>query len=213
MAKAQKYRASKQRYLSPKVIPLPGFDTPFDQHLDKNNRWVKLAALIPWDSIVNIYVSRLRNKKIGADSINPRVAIGALIIKHLNSLSDRETVLQIQENVYLQYFIGYSSFCNEAPFDASLFVEFRNRLGLDELNRINEKIVKLYTLSMSTATELETGVEKDDKNKEPNSTINDELPGEGKTKTQGAELEHSPKLGPMVKLKKVLAFDHHDKAK
>lgn len=185
MAKALKYRASKQRYLSPTVIPLPGFETPFDQHLDKNNRWVKLAGLIPWDSIVNIYVSRLRNKKLGADSINPRVVIGALIIKHLNSLSDRETVLQIQENVYMQYFIGYSSFCNEAPFDASLFVEFRNRLGLDELNRINEKIVKLYTQSMNPVTR--TSVEKDDEDKETKTLIEDDPSDKEKTITQRVE--------------------------
>ena len=144
MAKAQKSRASKLRYLSPSAVPLPGFETPFDQHLDKHNRWVKLAHLIPWDSIVNVYLSKLKNQKLGADSINPRVAIGAMIIKHLNDFSDRETVLQIQENVYMQYFIGYSSFSTHAPFDASLFVEFRNRLGLDEINKINERIVKIY---------------------------------------------------------------------
>ncbi len=153
MAKAQKSRASKLRYLSPSVLPLPGFETPFDQHLDKKNRWVKLAQLIPWDSIVNIYLSKLKNKKLGADSINPRVALGALIIKHLHDYSDRETVLQIQENVYMQYFIGFSSFSTQAPFDASLFVEFRNRLGLEEINKINEKIVKIYHQSMEESSE------------------------------------------------------------
>ena len=144
MAIAQKNRASKQRYLSPSVVPLPGFETPFDQHLDKNNRWVKLAHLIPWDSIVSVYISKLKNHKLGADSINPRVAIGAMIIKHLHDFSDRETISQIQENVYMQYFIGYSSFSNEAPFDASLFVEFRKRLSLEDINTINEKIVKIH---------------------------------------------------------------------
>jgi hypothetical protein len=67
---------------------------------------------------------------MGADGINPRVAIGAMILKHLCNTSDRETVLQIQENIYMQYFIGYSSFSNEPPFDPSLFVEFRKRLGI-----------------------------------------------------------------------------------
>ncbi len=32
--------------------------------------------------------------------------IGAVIIKHKLCLSDRETVAQIQENPYLQYFVG-----------------------------------------------------------------------------------------------------------
>jgi hypothetical protein len=45
----------------------------------------------------------------------------------------------------MQYFLGYSSFTNETPFDASLFVEFRKRLGMDNLNAINEKIVAIKT--------------------------------------------------------------------
>src|SRR5665811_1017424 len=52
---------------------------------------------------------------------------------------------QISENIYMQYFLGYSSFTSEAPFDASLFVEFRKRLGMDTLNAINEKIATLKT--------------------------------------------------------------------
>ncbi len=61
------------------------------------------------------------------------------------NLDDRETVDQISENMYMQYFLGYSSFTPEAPFDASLFVEFRKRLGMDSLNAINEKIIALKT--------------------------------------------------------------------
>jgi len=45
-----------------------------------------------------------------------------LIIKHICDLSDRETIQQIQENMYMQYFIGYSGFSDEEPFDPSLFV-------------------------------------------------------------------------------------------
>ena len=45
----------------------------------------------------------------------------------------------------MQYFLGYSSFTDEPPFDASLFVEFRKRLGMENLNAINEKIVALKT--------------------------------------------------------------------
>ncbi|MEJ7587161.1 MAG: transposase [Ferruginibacter sp.] len=76
--------------------------------------------------------------------MNPRVVIGSLIIKHLCDLSDRETVQQIQENMYMQYFIGFSSFSDEEPFDPSLFVEFRKRLGAEQINAINEKILHLY---------------------------------------------------------------------
>ena len=123
MAKAQKYRASKQQYISQNQLILTGFETPFSKGLNPNNRWIILAHKIPWDILVSTYQKQLGNSLTGADGINPRVAIGAMIIKHMCDLSDRETVAQIQENMYMQYFIGYSSFSDEEPFDPSLFVD------------------------------------------------------------------------------------------
>lgn len=145
MAKALKSRASKQDYLSPRQLVLSGFESPFSNQLLSTNRWVILANSIPWDALVSTYNRQLGNKFTGAGSINPRVAIGALIIKHLCDISDRETILQIQENMYMQYFIGYSSFSNEAPFDASLFVDIRKRLTLEQINEINEKILGIIS--------------------------------------------------------------------
>lgn len=81
--------------------------------------------------------------------------MGSLIIKYLCNLDDRETVDQISENIYMQYFLGYSSFTNEPPFDASLFVEFRKRLGCENLNAINERIVAIKTRLESSATDNE----------------------------------------------------------
>ena len=143
MAKSQKTRASKQQYISPNQIMIEGFETPFSQSLNPNNRWILLAHKIPWDLLVSTYQSQMGNNKTGADGINPRVAIGSMIIKHICNLSDRETVQQIQENMYMQYFIGYSGFSNEEPFDSSLFVDFRKRLGIEQINSINEKILGL----------------------------------------------------------------------
>lgn len=143
MARASKIRASKQRYLSTCQLMLEGFETPFAQKLTSDNRWVRLAHLIPWDNIVSIYDKQMHNGETGASHINGRVVIGAIVIKHMCNLSDEETILQIQENMYMQYFIGYSSFSNESPFDPSLFVEIRKRLGPEQINSINEKIYEL----------------------------------------------------------------------
>lgn len=145
MAKALKTRASKQRYISSNQPTLVGFESPFSKNLNAGNRWVVLSHKIPWDTLVNVYQKQMNNSQTGADGINPRVVIGSLIIKHLCDLSDRETVQQIQENMYMQYFIGFSSFSDEEPFDPSLFVEFRKRLGAEQINAINEKILHLYT--------------------------------------------------------------------
>jgi hypothetical protein len=150
MAKALKNRASKQSYVSSRQEVFPGFESPFSRHLSRSNRWVVLSSKIPWDELVNIYTKQMRNSQTGAEGINPRVVIGALIIKHMCDFSDRETVQQIQENMYMQYFIGYNSFSDEEPFDASLFVEFRKRLGLEQINAINEKILQLYQQKVSS---------------------------------------------------------------
>jgi IS5 family transposase len=143
MAKARKNRASKQPYVSSAQSTLIGFESPFTKNLNPLNRWVVLSHKIPWDSLVNVYQKQLNNSSFGADGINPRVVIGSLIIKHMCDLSDREVVQQIQENIYMQYFIGYSSFSDEEPFDPSLFVEFRKRLGIEQINAINEKILHM----------------------------------------------------------------------
>ena len=143
MAKAQKSRASKVPYVSVNQLELVGFESPFTKHLDPNNRWVRLAKQIPWDKIANVYQRQLNNLFTGAGGINPRVAIGAIFIKHMCDLSDREAVQQIQENVYMQYFIGYSGFSYEPVFDPSLFVDLRKRFGADQINEINETIMGL----------------------------------------------------------------------
>ena len=145
MGITRRKRASAPVYVSPNQLTLEGFQTPFERSLSKDNRWVVLAELIPWDEICAIYLKHVGVSYTGRPAISPRVVLGALIIKHLGNLDDRETVEQIRENMYMQYFLGYSSFTTDPPFDASLFVEFRKRLGLDNLNAINDKIVALKT--------------------------------------------------------------------
>ena len=157
MAKTFKIRASKQSYVSPGQGVLPCFGLPFSGSLSPDNRWVVLAGKIPWDILVGIYLKQMRNYRTGAGGINPRVALGALIIKHICDLSDRETIQQIRENVYMQYFLGYSSFSNSSPFDPSLFVELRSRLGMEQINAINERIIEFvreHTACSDTADAL-----------------------------------------------------------
>ena len=145
MKKAIKKRAPTPRYISPNQLSLDNFETPFDRQLNPRNRWVVLAHLIPWDEVCNLYQRHIGMSTTGRPPLSPRLVIGSLIIKHLCNLDDREAVDQMSENLYMQYFLGYSSFTTEAPFDPSLFVEFRKRLGMDNLNAINERIVALKT--------------------------------------------------------------------
>lgn len=105
----------------------------------------------------------------GRPAISPRIVIGSLIIKHLGNLDDRETVEQIRENMYMQYFLGYSSYTNEPPFDASLFVDFRKRLGMENLNAINDKIVALKTQLETSKNQI--------KSSDSDQVPNDDNPG------------------------------------
>ena len=69
-----------------------------------------LVKLLLWDDLCEIYWQEVPEKSIGRLGLNLRIIIGLLIIKHLCDLDDRETVCQITENVYMQYFLGYSVF-------------------------------------------------------------------------------------------------------
>ncbi len=71
-----------------------------------------------------------------------RMALGALIIKEKLGISDIETVEQIRENPYLQYFIGQSTYSNEPPFDPSLLVHFRQRISANLIKKVNERMVE-----------------------------------------------------------------------
>jgi hypothetical protein len=143
MSKALRKLAPTPKYVSPAQLTLEGFETPFERKLNPKNRWVVLARLIPWDEICNIYIKHIGISPTGRPPISPRIVIGSLIIKHLCNLDDRETVDQISENIYMQYFLGFPSFSDQTPFDSSLLTDFRKRLGMDQVNAINERIVSL----------------------------------------------------------------------
>ena len=53
-------------------------------------------------------------EKTGAPAKPFRMALGSLIIKEKCGLSDEETVEQIRENPYLQYFIGLERYQDKA---------------------------------------------------------------------------------------------------
>lgn len=194
MKEAKKKRAPTPLYVSPNQLSLDCFKTPFEQHLDFKNRWIVLAHLIPWDEVCNLYLKHVGVSDTGRPPLNPRVVLGSLIIKHLCNLDDRETVDQISENIYMQYFLGYSSFTSEAPFDASLFVEFRKRLGMDTLNAINEKIASLKThletkeKEVTPKTDLNSSSDQESNRVEPQ-LMKPQQEAEEKQATPVAELE------------------------
>ncbi|QZT37513.1 IS5 family transposase [Halosquirtibacter xylanolyticus] len=149
------------RYISTQQSLFEGFKHPFDQELDEKNRWVILANAIPWDTFASYYYS-VMSRDHGAPCKDARIVLGALIIKHEQNLSDRDTLKMIQENIYLQYFVGLPSFSKHPVFSAALFVDIRKRVGKDILERMiqamiisDESFVKKGQLKVTNVTELD----------------------------------------------------------
>ena len=117
MKRERKSRAFNPLFESPRQGFLPGFEHPFERELDPTNRWVVLSRLIPWDELCSVYLHQTGTKSTGRAPLNPRIVLGSLIIKHLCKLDDRETVDQISENIYMQYFLGYPSFTMFISFE------------------------------------------------------------------------------------------------
>ena len=70
------------------------------------------------------------------------MVIGAMLMKQLKRLTDEETIGEIGENPYLQYFIGFKEFTHDRIFDPSLFVTLRKRMGISVFDQMTDVFMK-----------------------------------------------------------------------
>jgi len=160
----------------PKQTEFINFHIPFGGKLSPENRWVKFAAMIPWGEIEEVYQKSLEGTGMGAPAKSGRIAFGALVIKERLGVSDEETVEQIQENPYLQYFLGLHEFREKSLFNPSMMVHFRARFGQEDYDIINAKIIALATggspeqaAEASSAPPADSGDDDDPPSSPPNS--------------------------------------------
>ena len=122
---------------------------PFYDMINRNNPWIKLANIIPWDDIDLIYrrtmnidpdTGEYKEKELRRSAITSRVAFGSIFIRCYYGLSDRDTVQMISENIYSQHFLGLTEFHVEPLFDSSMMVYFRKRFPENIINAVNEYI-------------------------------------------------------------------------
>ena len=135
------------------------FILPFAGKLSAENRWVQLAQIIPWDEIEKEYAFMFPSDR-GNVAKPVRMALGSLIIQTRCGFTDRETVQQITENPYLQYFIGLKEYQLTKPFSPVAMVKFRKRFNAKRLAKINERIV----LAETEQTALQSKKENDQDN-------------------------------------------------
>jgi hypothetical protein len=149
----------------PHQMTFEDFYLPFSGHLRRDNRWVILAGQIPWQQIEEAY-GRQFCEDNGCPAKPARMALGALIIKERLGTSDRETVEQICENPYLQYFLGLKEYQDIPPFDHTMLTHFRKRFDQDMLKKINESIVDVAMESACGDKGIATDNSKDEDVKE-----------------------------------------------
>ena len=129
------------KYNSQYQTKITEFSNLYQLKLNENNRWIQLGSVLPWDKLVSLLSKKYSFTK-GSKGINPRVVIGALIVKHKLTLTDEETIEIISENPYIQFFLGFTEFNSNPIFSPSLFVDIRKRLGKDIFEKFNELLIK-----------------------------------------------------------------------
>lgn len=120
-------------------LTIEDFFMPFGGKLLKTNRWVKLASMMPWEHIEQIYMESFQSER-GRPAFSSRIAFGAIFIKENDNLTDEGTVDAIAENPYMQYFLGLTAFRAEPLFDPSMMVHFRKRFPVEFVAKVNEYI-------------------------------------------------------------------------
>jgi hypothetical protein len=78
---------------------------------------------MPWEELEETYAPQFRPTS-GAPAKPARLAFGTLLIKQRLGLADEETVEQIRENPYIQFF-DFAGYSTKAPFGPSMIVYFR----------------------------------------------------------------------------------------
>ncbi len=84
--------------ISRQIFLSDDFFLPFGGKLNSENRWVKLAQIIPWWEFEKRYSKCFKATNRGGKALPVRVALGTLIIQAKMNLTDPEVVEQIMEN-------------------------------------------------------------------------------------------------------------------
>lgn len=129
------------QFSEPDVNQLQLFEQslPFGGKLNRNNRWIGLAELIPWRELEESYAKTF--SATGRPGVRARHVIGSLIIKHKLEASDEEVAEHISENPYMQYFIGLARWKERVPYDPSTLTNVRKRLSQQQFDEFEQYLI------------------------------------------------------------------------
>ena len=105
-----------------KQLSFTDFNQPQGLQMDPENRWIRKAEMIPWDTIEKEY-AKLFPSRTGMPAKPLRMALGSLLIQKQYHYPDEELVEQIRGNSYYQYFIGMPGYEDKVIMAAGAFVQ------------------------------------------------------------------------------------------
>ena len=114
-------------------------DFVFNVKIRKDNQWVRLANMMDWDYIDDIYRKSLCIDE-GRRAYSSRFAFAILFARAYKNLTMDETLELLEENHCFAYFAGAHSFRELPEIDKSTIVDFEKRFPVEELAKINESI-------------------------------------------------------------------------
>ena len=131
------------------VSQLPLFKelNPYAGDIDRDNRWIKLAKLVPWGQIERLYLGYFdarKHEKVKGSRLIMGLFLGQMIMR----LSDVQIVEYFHENPYFQYFCGYNQFVvkrKKTIIDPSLLSKRRRRLGRAFIARFESIIIDSFS--------------------------------------------------------------------
>jgi len=86
-----------------------------------------------------------------------------VIVKHMLKLDEIGVIEIIQENPYIQYFLGLKGFTQKPVFDPSLLVYIRKRIDLNVFESLTDELIhKGLKIKSTSAKEAKEGENDDD---------------------------------------------------
>jgi len=92
---------------------------------------------VPWEEFARLYYKNFKSNR-GTPTKDARLVLGMIIIKHIMKTDDRGVIEMIQENPYMQYFLGLEAFTYEQVMTPSLLVSIRKRIDLDVFESLTD---------------------------------------------------------------------------
>ena len=156
------------RYKNSRQLSISEFKMPFEAKLDENNRWVVLSKIVPWEEFARLYYKNFKSNR-GAPTKDARLVLGVIIIKHIMKTDDRGVIEMIQENPYMQYFLGLEAFTYEQVMTPSLLVSIRKRIDLDVFESLTDNLI-------TKGLKLKSGVKPEEVDSDTKDDDNDDDP-------------------------------------